>query len=100
MPYRVDESCGFDQTFLLAIIIIKAVGTVGHRTLQSICHSKITDKKWYYLIDLNNGNNNPCFASSLTGLGVVRDLTDVQLLVGAKERPQTGVVCVQEGHTE
>lgn len=40
------------------------------------------------------------FAGSLTGLGAVSDLTDVQLLVGAKELPQTGVVCAQEGHTE
>ena len=55
-----------------------------HRTLQSIPHSKI-DKKRCYLIDLNNNDNNLCFAGSLAVLTALRDLTDAELLTGAKE---------------
>lgn len=55
-----------------------------HRTLQSIPHSKIA-KKCFYLIGLNNKENNICFAGSLAVLTAQKELTDAELLIGAKE---------------
>lgn len=77
------ELC-FDWTVCLAVFIVKGVGNGMHRTLQSIPHSRI-DKKHCYLIDLNKNDNNLCFAGSLPVLTALKDLTDAQLLIGAKE---------------
>lgn len=55
----------FDQSFYLATIIVKAIRNGVCRTLQFIFDSRTMDKKWCYLIHLNNSHNNLCFAGSL-----------------------------------